>query len=54
MLCGNNLFLKEVLDLGIKQVSDSRVTNLKRIKKIDDSIETVYIKPPPKNCFPQV
>lgn len=48
MLCGNNLFLKEVLNLGIKQVSDSRVTNLKRIKKIDKSIETIYIKPPSK------
>lgn len=54
MLCGNDLFLKEVLDLGIKQVSDSRVTNLKHIKKIDDNIETVYIKPPSKRYISSI
>lgn len=54
MLCGNELFLKEVLSLGIKQISDSRVTNLKHIKKIDDSIETVYIKPPSKRFISSV
>ncbi|MEX2484148.1 MAG: alanine/ornithine racemase family PLP-dependent enzyme [Brumimicrobium sp.] len=46
LLCGNKLFLKEVLDLGINQVCDSRITNLKTIKKLKPSVETVYIKPP--------
>ena len=46
VLCGNELFLKEVLKLGINQVCDSRTTNLEVIKKIKPEIETVYIKPP--------
>jgi predicted amino acid racemase len=54
MLCGNDLFLKEVLDLGIKQICDSRVTNLKHIKKLDDSIETIYIKPPSKRYISSI
>lgn len=46
LLCGNKTFLEEVLNLGIKQVSDSRITNLKSIKNINPNIETIYIKPP--------
>jgi predicted amino acid racemase len=48
VLCGNELFIKEVLKLGINQVCDSRTTNLEVIKKIMPEIETVYIKPPAK------
>lgn len=54
MLCGNKLFLKEVLNLGIKQVCDSRITNLRRIKKIDNSVETIYIKPPSKRYISSI
>lgn len=46
MLCGNKLFLSEVLKLGIKQICDSRLTNLKTVKLINDKIQTFYIKPP--------
>lgn len=46
LLCGNKDFLTELLNLGIKQVSDSRTTNLKTIKAINPEIETIYIKPP--------
>lgn len=46
VLCGNELFLKEILDLDISQVCDSRTSNLKVIKKLRPEIETVYIKPP--------
>jgi len=48
MLCGNEKYLKEVISLGVKQVCDSRLTNLETIKAIDPTIETIYIKPPAK------
>ncbi|MDX1650981.1 MAG: alanine racemase [Brumimicrobium sp.] len=46
LLCGNETFLKELLQLGISQVCDSRITNLKHIKKLNPDVETVYIRPP--------
>lgn len=46
VLCGNKLYLSELLKLGVKQVCDSRLTNLKNIKLLDETIETIYIKPP--------
>lgn len=51
LLCGNKLFLEEVVNLGTKQVCDSRLSNLKAIKEIEPSIETIYIKPPAKNLI---
>ncbi len=54
LLCGNELFLREVLALGIKEVCDSRLSNLKKVKKIRPDIQTVYIKPPPKRSIKTV
>ncbi|PWD98179.1 alanine racemase [Marinilabilia rubra] len=54
MLCGNKAYLKEIFDLGIKQVCDSRVSNLKAIKSVNPDIETIYIKPPPKRSIPSI
>ncbi|SMF10579.1 alanine racemase [Pseudobacteriovorax antillogorgiicola] len=51
LLCGDKLFLKEVLSLKPKQVCDSRVKNLRAIKQLDPEIETVYIKPPAKKSI---
>ena len=51
VLCGNKLFMKEVLDLGVRQAHDSRISNLKMIKSIDPSVQTVYIKPPAKRVI---
>jgi predicted amino acid racemase len=48
MLSGNKLFLTELLKFDIKQICDSRVSNLKEIKSINPKIETIYIKPPAK------
>ncbi|EQC47104.1 alanine racemase [Bacteriovorax sp. Seq25_V] len=48
LLCGNEKFLEEVINLGNLELHDSRITNLKRIKKINNEIQTVYIKPPAK------
>ncbi|MCT4640338.1 MAG: alanine racemase [Bacteroidales bacterium] len=54
LLCGNKVFLEELIKLGVKQVCDSRVLNLKTIKSLDSSIETIYIKPPPKRSIKQI
>ncbi|MDX1438318.1 MAG: alanine/ornithine racemase family PLP-dependent enzyme [Rubricoccaceae bacterium] len=54
LLCGNRAFLGEVIDLGIKEIHDSRVSNLKVIKSLDPEIQTVYIKPPPKRSIPNI
>lgn len=54
VLCGNPHFLKELIDLGIRQICDSRVSNLKVIRSINKEIETVYIKPPAKRSIPNI
>ena len=54
VLCGNELYLKEVLELGALQVCDSRTTNLEAIKRIKPEIETIYIKPPAKRNIKDV
>lgn len=51
LLCGNKAYIKEIIDLGIKQICDSRVSNLKVIKDIAPNIETIYIKPPAKRSI---
>lgn len=51
MLSGNKQFLTELLKFDIKQVCDSRISNLKEIKSINPKIETIYIKPPAKRAI---
>ncbi len=46
LLCGNEDYLREVVNLGIKEVCDSRIFNLAKIKKVAPHMQTVYIKPP--------
>ncbi|HQU58668.1 MAG TPA: alanine racemase, partial [Saprospiraceae bacterium] len=46
LLCGNEAYLREVLKLGVKEVCDSRASNLAKIKAINPEVQTVYIKPP--------
>lgn len=48
VLSGNVKFLTELLKLDLQQICDSRVANLRTIKKINPDVETVYIKPVPK------
>jgi ornithine racemase len=48
ILCGNTIYLKELLDLGVTEMHDSRISNLKKIKKLNPEVQTVYIKPPSK------
>lgn len=48
ILCGNEKFLQVLLDLSDKEICDSRLSNLKTIKKLSPKTQTVYIKPPAK------
>lgn len=50
MLCGNEKYIKELVDLGVNEIHDSRISNLKVIKKINPKIQTVYIKPPARQA----
>ncbi len=50
LLCGNKDYISEIIKFGVKQICDSRVSNLKTIKQIDPTIETIYIKPPAKRA----
>lgn len=54
LLCGNKLYLKELLKLGVKEMHDTRISNIKTIKQLDSSIQTVYIKPPAKRSIPSI
>lgn len=54
LLCGNEIFLKELLKLAPKQICDSRASNLKMVKKINPEVETIYIKPPPKRSIAKI
>lgn len=54
LFCGNRAYLSEVINLGIGEVHDSRVSNLKVIKEIDPDTLTIYIKPPPKDIVRDV
>lgn len=54
LLCGHEEYLKEVADLGIGEMHDSRISNLKKIKEIDADTMTTYIKPPPKDIIESI
>ncbi|MBI9065345.1 MAG: alanine/ornithine racemase family PLP-dependent enzyme [Marinilabiliaceae bacterium] len=54
LLCGNKDYLKVLLNLGIKNLCDSRISNLKTIKELDKAVETMYIKPPAKRAIASV
>jgi predicted amino acid racemase len=51
LLCGNRTFIRELLELGVKEIHDSRISNLKAIKSINPEVQTVYIKPPAKKAI---
>lgn len=54
LFCGNEEYIREIIDLGVKEIHDSRVSNLEVIKSIDPKIKTVYIKPPPKKFIREI
>lgn len=54
LLCGNKTYLRELIDLGVREIHDSRISNLKAIKGINPEIQTVYIKPPAKRSIKSI
>lgn len=54
LVCGNNKFLQEIIQLGARELLDSRISNLKKIKMIDPAVRTIYIKPPPHRTLKNV
>jgi predicted amino acid racemase len=54
LLCGTKKFIEELIALGVKEIHDSRVSNLKTVKQINGDVQTVYIKPPAKKNIPSV
>lgn len=54
LLCGNKLFISEVVNLGHQQICDSRLSNLRVIKSINPELTTVYIKPPAKRLISKI
>lgn len=51
LLCGNKKYIQEILNLGMKEIHDSRISNLKVVKSLDPTAQTVYIKPPAKRSI---
>jgi ornithine racemase len=51
LLCGTEIYLRELIDMGVTELMDSRISNLKKIKKINPDVTTVYIKPPPRKSL---
>ena len=54
MLCGNEIYIRELINLGVDEIHDSRISNLAKVKDINPSIKTVYIKPPSKRNLADV
>lgn len=54
VLCGNKSYIQELLNIGARQFCDSRVSNLKMVKSLDPTVQTVYIKPPPTRSINEV
>ena len=47
-------FLREVVALGCTEFHDTRISNLKMLKKLAPEAQTVYIKPPAKRAVPSI
>ncbi len=54
LLCGHEAFLKSLLSIVNKDACDSRLSNLKKIKKISPATRTIYIKPPAKRLVESI
>ena len=54
LLCGNKDFIHEVLELGVREMHDTRISNLRTIKAMNADVQTVYIKPPAMRNIPNV
>lgn len=46
LLCGYKPYLEVLYEMGVENLCDSRIANLKTIKSISNEVSTAYIKPP--------
>lgn len=54
ILCGNKIYIQQLLNLGVTTFCDSRVSNLRTVKALDPNATTVYIKPPPSRSINEI
>lgn len=54
LLCGDKTYIKELYDLGLREMHDTRLSNLKAVKQVAGDIQTVYIKPVPKRSVENI
>jgi len=54
LLCGTVKYIEELIDLGVTEIHDSRISNLKKVKDINPKVQTVYIKPPAKKAIKSI
>ncbi len=54
LLCGHKEYNELILELGAREFCDARISNLKLIKELDPTVQTIYIKPPAKLSIPDI
>lgn len=54
LLCGHKEYVEYIINLGVREICDSRISNLKLVKEINPKVETVYIKPPAEKHVTEV
>lgn len=54
VVCGHKPTLKLLIDLGLRSFADSRLDNLKAIRKICPEAETIYLRPIRPNYAPNM
>ena len=54
LFCGTEIYLQELIKLGTREILDSRISNLEKIKTLDESVTTVYIKPPAQDLIEKI
>lgn len=45
------MYLQELIDMGAREIHDSRISNLAKVKELNPDVQTVYIKPPSKEIL---
>lgn len=53
-LCGHGESLAALFDLGVRSVADSRLSNLERLGRGPDDLETWYLRPPHRSGVDEV
>lgn len=54
LLCGYMPVIDKLVEIGAKELCDSRLSNIKKIKLKHPEVQTVYIKPPAKQSIPNI